>query len=104
MIVVGGVGTSWGPVIGALAISAVPLYITTYAAQIPFVKQPTGSSGGFGIMPGQLSLVVYGLLLAVFLVLQPRGLVGLATGIARPVARRFPRRSTRRDRHGPVTS
>ncbi len=67
MIIVGGVGTSWGPVIGALAISAVPLYITTYASSIPFVKQPTGSSGGFGIMAGQLSLVVYGLLLAVFL-------------------------------------
>jgi branched-chain amino acid transport system permease protein len=78
MIIIGGVGTAWGPVIGALAISAVPLYITTYAASIPFVKQPTSSSGGFGIMPGQLSLVVYGLLLAVFLVAQPRGLVGLA--------------------------
>jgi branched-chain amino acid transport system permease protein len=88
MIIVGGVGTAWGPVIGALAISAVPLYITTYAAQIPFVKQPTGSSGGFGIMPGQLSLVVYGLLLAIFLVLQPRGLVGLAKTLVGLVTRR----------------
>jgi branched-chain amino acid transport system permease protein len=92
MIIVGGVGTGWGPVIGALAISAVPLYITTYAAQIPFVKQPTGGSGGFGIMPGQLSLVVYGLLLAIFLVLQPRGLVGLAKTLTSLVTRR--RRTT----------
>lgn len=88
MIIIGGVGTSWGPVIGALAISAVPLYITTYAASIPFVKSPTSSSGGFGIQPGQLSLVVYGLLLAVFLVAQPRGLVGLAKSIVRLVPRR----------------
>lgn len=87
MIIVGGVGTSWGPVIGALAISAVPLYITTYAAAIPFVKQPTSSSGGFGIMPGQLSVVVYGLLLAIFLVAQPRGLVGLGKAIVRLVGR-----------------
>ncbi|HEY6497760.1 MAG TPA: branched-chain amino acid ABC transporter permease [Trebonia sp.] len=87
MIIVGGVGTSWGPVIGALAISAIPLYITTYAASIPFVKQPTSSSGGFGIQPGQLSLVVYGLLLAVFLVAQPRGLVGLAKGLLGLVTR-----------------
>jgi branched-chain amino acid transport system permease protein len=88
MIIVGGVGTSWGPVIGALAISAVPLYITTYAASIPFVKSATSSSGGFGIQPGQLSLVVYGLLLAVFLVAQPRGLVGLAKSIVGLVPRR----------------
>jgi branched-chain amino acid transport system permease protein len=87
MIIVGGVGTAWGPVIGALAISAVPLYITTYASSIPFVKQPTGGSGGFGIMPGQLSLVVYGLLLAVFLVAQPRGLVGLGKSLAGLIAR-----------------
>lgn len=88
MIIVGGVGTAWGPVIGALTISAVPLYITTYAASIPFVKQPTTSSGGFGIMPGQLSLVVYGLLLAIFLVAQPRGLVGLAKYLVGLIPRR----------------
>jgi branched-chain amino acid transport system permease protein len=87
MIIVGGVGTSWGPVIGALAVSAIPLYITTYASSIPFVKQPTNSTSGFGIMPGQLSLVVYGLLLAIFLVAQPRGLVGLAKGVVRLVRR-----------------
>jgi branched-chain amino acid transport system permease protein len=90
MIIVGGVATSWGPVIGALAISAVPLYITTYAASIPFVKQPTGSSGGFGILPGQLSLIVYGLLLAVFLVAQPHGLVGAGKAAVRLVRRRRP--------------
>ena len=92
MIIIGGVGTAWGPVNGALAISAVPLYITTYAARIPFVRQPTDQSGGFGIMPGQLSLVVYGLLLAIFLVLQPRGLVGLAKFLVSRVPRR--RRAT----------
>lgn len=78
IMIVGGAATTWGPVIGALAVSALPIYITTYASSIPFVKQPTDGTSGFGIMPGQLSLVAYGLLLAVFLVLQPSGLVGLA--------------------------
>jgi len=85
MMIVGGAATAWGPVIGALIVSALPLYITTYASDIPFVKQPTDS--GFGIMPGQLSLVVYGLLLAVFLVLQPSGLVGLAKSVSALVGR-----------------
>jgi hypothetical protein len=43
--------------------------------------------GGFGIVPGPLSLVVDGLL-ASFLVLRPRGLVGLAKSLAGLVTRR----------------
>lgn len=77
ILIVGGVGTNWGPVLGAVIISALPLYITDYADSIPFVKSPTGNTGGFGILAGQLAEVIYGLLLALFVVFEPRGLIFL---------------------------
>lgn len=77
MIIVGGVGTTWGPVIGAIVISALPLYITQYAASIPFVRSPLATGVGFGIKPGELSLIVYGALLVLFVLLEPRGLAYL---------------------------
>jgi branched-chain amino acid transport system permease protein len=65
--VLGGVGTLWGPVVGAAVL--VPLS--------EFTRVWLGGTGK------ALDLVIYGALIMVIAVLQPAGLVGLATRLAR---------------------
>ena len=57
-VIVGGMGTVAGPLLGAAVVFALP----TFLKDLPV---------------SELSSIAYGLLIVVFLVLQPRGLVGL---------------------------
>jgi branched-chain amino acid transport system permease protein len=66
MIVVGGLGTFWGPVFGTALITAATTYLQ-------------------GISPQYQSLIVAFLLLAMILFL-PKGIVGLAIRVVRPAA------------------
>lgn len=61
--IVGGMGTLWGPVVGALALHALADFTRNL----------------FGQLPG-LSLVVYGMLLVLIVMFLPRGLAGGAAG------------------------
>jgi branched-chain amino acid transport system permease protein len=74
IIIVGGVGTTWGPVIGSAVICSIPQITSRYGESIPLVKSDFDPDGGFGIKTGQFNLVVYGLILVLFLILEPRGL------------------------------
>lgn len=78
IVTVGGLSTSWGPVVGSLVICSIPLLAGRYAEMIPFLK-PSASvpDGTFGIPVGQFSVVVYGLLLVLILMFEPRGLTHL---------------------------
>lgn len=86
-IIVGGIGTVWGPVLGSLVIFALPSILTSLF--------PQTSAGGVPI--DDITSIAYGVLIIVFFVAEPRGLVGLGSrlaGLARLIgARRRPPRS-----------
>lgn len=72
IIVIGGLASVWGPVLGALFIGLVPVAAIWLADYLPFISQPGEQSGisvsGFG-------LVVYGALIVVFLLFRRGGLI-----------------------------
>lgn len=75
IIVVGGVGVVFGPVFGAIVITALPRLIEEVSPSLPFVSTDTGG-GGF-ITVFSLNQAVFGLLIITFLVLEPRGLAAV---------------------------
>ncbi|WP_432841671.1 branched-chain amino acid ABC transporter permease [Dactylosporangium sp. CA-092794] len=85
IIVIGGMGTTFGPVIGAAFVTAVPQLINLYAQHIPFVKEATDP--GFGLTKNNAGLVIYGVLIVVTLIAEPEGLAGLGRRLRR-LARR----------------
>jgi len=79
MIIVGGMGSLWGPVLGALFVWGLQSELDNLAGSLPFLQGGTHTTG----MPvGDAAAVVYGLLLIVFLLVEPRGVVGLGHRIA----------------------
>jgi branched-chain amino acid transport system permease protein len=84
VIVVGGIGTVTGAIVGALFLGPLPELIEQYSDTInftvPFLDQPLlkDSATADGIMTtAVLSEILFGVLLVVFLMFQPRGLVGM---------------------------
>lgn len=78
IIVVGGIGTMYGPVLGALLVGALPKLIDQYATSIPLVsKIVTNDPAKSGLTKGALGTIIYAVLIIVFLVLEPRGLAGI---------------------------
>jgi branched-chain amino acid transport system permease protein len=76
IIIVGGVGTVFGSVLGAVFIGAVPQLVDRYSRDIPFISK-TASGGGFHLTVFQLNQIIYGSLIVLFLVLEPRGLAAV---------------------------
>jgi branched-chain amino acid transport system permease protein len=74
MIIVGGVGTLFGSVLGAVFVGAVPQLVSKYSSSIPFVVQEAGA-GGLTVF--QLNQIIFGLLIVFFLVIEPRGLAAV---------------------------
>jgi branched-chain amino acid transport system permease protein len=74
IIVVGGIGTIYGVVIGAVLVGSMPALIDRFADSIPFV---TTSPSEAGISKGALEAGLYALLIIVFLVVEPRGIAGI---------------------------
>jgi len=75
IIVVGGVGTTFGPILGAVFITAMPRLIESYSRVIPGVSSDT--SGGGVITVFSLNQALFGLLIIGFLVFEPRGLAAI---------------------------
>ena len=88
MIIVGGVGTTWGPVIGAVLVSAIPLVIKEYSEYVPLLKSDFDTAGGFGLREGQFNLLTYGLLLFLFVLIEPRGLAHVGRRVTDRLRRR----------------
>jgi branched-chain amino acid transport system permease protein len=80
-IIVGGMGTTAGPLLGSAVVFALPSLLKS----LPLV--PEDGSGGVSV--GDLTSISYGVLIVAFLVLEPRGLVGLADRL-RSLRRRSP--------------
>jgi branched-chain amino acid transport system permease protein len=75
VIVVGGMGTLWGPLLGAIFVEGLPNLLQNEAGSLPFLA---GGGKTTGIPVSDASAIIYGVLLVVFLLLEPRGIVGLA--------------------------
>jgi branched-chain amino acid transport system permease protein len=84
---VGGLGTTWGPVLGAAVISSIPVLATQYAEYIPFLQADFSQDGGIGIPVGQVGLLIYGLALVLVMVFEPRGLSHLLGAAGRLLLR-----------------
>ena len=80
MIVVGGVGSILGSILGALFLTALPRIIESAAGQLPFVSQGGGDAG---ITVFTLNQALFGLLIVAFLVFEPWGLVEIWRRIKR---------------------
>lgn len=74
MILIGGVGTITGSIMGALFITLLPRITRELPGFLPFINE---SATGGGITVFQVETILYGLLIIVFLVFEPRGLFGI---------------------------
>ncbi|GAB3427702.1 branched-chain amino acid ABC transporter permease [Flindersiella endophytica] len=78
MILVGGVATISGSILGALFITSLGRISSELAGAMPFLtQQATGNSGLLAVY--QLEAILYGLLIVGFLIFEPRGLYGIWT-------------------------
>ena len=76
IIIVGGVGTIFGSILGALFIGAVPQFVDKFSSHIPFVSASAGGEG-FHLTVFQLNQMIFGGLIVLFLVLEPLGLAAV---------------------------
>jgi branched-chain amino acid transport system permease protein len=74
-VIVGGLGTTAGPLLGCAVVFALPSLLK----QLPFL--PAEGSGG--LSAGDLTSITYGLLIVAFLTLEPRGIAGIADRVRR---------------------
>ena len=75
MIILGGVGTVFGSVLGALVIGTIPFLIKDYSDMIPLVTWEIGNQPILDVP--LLEQVLYGLLIIAFLLIEPRGLAAV---------------------------
>ena len=74
MILIGGVATISGSIMGALFITLLPRFTRELPAILPFVSN-NSASGGITVF--QVEAILYGLLIIGFLIFEPRGLFGI---------------------------
>ena len=74
MILIGGVATISGSIMGALFITLLPRLTRELPAVLPFIS---GSTAAGGLSVFTVETILYGLLIIVFLIFEPRGLFGI---------------------------
>ncbi|ACY96349.1 inner-membrane translocator [Thermomonospora curvata DSM 43183] len=92
MIVIGGLGSVGGAVIGAAFVSLLPEVLGRYSEALPLVAAP--GSGGFS--PAEASRVLYGIAVVAVVLFLPGGLLGLAARARRALSGRLPHPSKSR--------
>ncbi|MEO5708212.1 MAG: branched-chain amino acid ABC transporter permease [Nocardioidaceae bacterium] len=80
MIVLGGLGSVTGSIMGAAFVSALPLVFQQYAGSLPFIVNP----GQPGIVASQAAAFLYGAAIVLVVLFEPGGLAGLARRLRRP--------------------
>jgi branched-chain amino acid transport system permease protein len=83
MIVIGGLGSPGGALVGALFVSALPAVLAKYSDSLPFIA-PTGSGG---VTAGVAAQFIYGAAVILLLVFEPGGVAALARRIPRLASR-----------------
>jgi branched-chain amino acid transport system permease protein len=81
VIVVGGIATIYGSILGAVLVGALPKIIEEFVPddwELPILGWPivTSEAGATGFSKGALATAIYALLIIGFLVFEPRGLAG----------------------------
>ncbi len=69
-IIVGGVASVWGSILGAVFVFALPIVLDLFQ-----LRPETASSSG--VSNGDLNAAIYGVLIIIFLLFEPGGVVGL---------------------------
>jgi branched-chain amino acid transport system permease protein len=77
MIVLGGLGSIGGAIIGAVVVSALPQILLHYADKLPLVAPP----GSNGLQPDDAARFLYGAAVVVVLIFASGGLAGLTRGL-----------------------
>ncbi|HVK25652.1 MAG TPA: branched-chain amino acid ABC transporter permease [Actinokineospora sp.] len=75
IVIVGGLGTIFGSILGAIFVGALPALIDRYSDAIPGVQTSVGGEGFISVFA--LNQAIFGVLIVLFLVLEPRGLAGI---------------------------
>jgi branched-chain amino acid transport system permease protein len=75
VVLIGGVATVTGPIAGAAFVVGMPRIIETFAGSLPFVATTVGAPGLLNVF--QLQRLLFGVMIVLFLVLEPRGLFGV---------------------------
>jgi branched-chain amino acid transport system permease protein len=83
MIVIGGLGSVAGAVIGAVFVSLLPQLLTRYSDALPLVAEP----GSGGVSPAEAARILYGAAVVTVVLFLPGGLLGLATRLRRVIPR-----------------
>ena len=94
MIVLGGLGSVAGSILGATFVSALPLLFQQYAGSLPFIVNP----GESGVVASQAAAFLYGAAIILVVRFEPGGLVGLARRVRHRPAQPQPDSSTEGDR------
>ncbi|AOS63331.1 branched-chain amino acid ABC transporter permease [Actinoalloteichus hymeniacidonis] len=92
MIVIGGLGSVGGAILGAAFVTSLPQLLTQYADSLPLVVAPGSTEPG--VTPAELSRYLYGLAIVLVLLFTRQGLIGLLRRL-RPAHRRPPPQETR---------
>ncbi|WP_166353996.1 branched-chain amino acid ABC transporter permease [Phytoactinopolyspora limicola] len=74
VILIGGIATISGSILGAMFVVLMPRLVSELADVVPFISTSPGT-GVFSVF--QLQTMLFGALIVLFLVLEPRGLYGL---------------------------
>jgi branched-chain amino acid transport system permease protein len=80
VVLIGGAATISGPMIGAAFVVLMPRVIETFAGSLPFVATRVGGTcrGGICLLDVfQLQRLLFGAMIILFLVVEPRGLFGV---------------------------
>jgi branched-chain amino acid transport system permease protein len=100
IVTIGGLASTWGPIVGSAVICAIPLLAGKFAYLMPFLKPDSAAPDGrWGIPAGQFSIVVYGVMLILILLFQPEGLTALGRRAGRAIARSLKRGSKDAEAH-----
>lgn len=85
MIVIGGLGSVAGSILGAIFVTFLPFVMNRYADHIPGMI--TGSKPGGFATPGQLSALLFGGAIVLLLLFEPGGLAALFRRLVKPLRR-----------------
>lgn len=84
MIVIGGLGSTWGACFGAAFVTALPLVLGRYSSSVPLLAEP----GDTGIAPSIAAQVIFGVAVVLIILLEPGGMAALATRTREALARK----------------
>ena len=75
VIIIGGLGTVYGAILGAIVVGALPRIIQEFSGSLPFLSSAPGDDGLITV--SSFNNMLFGLLIIVFLLAEPLGLAAL---------------------------